>query len=231
MWQDHHILITGAGRRVGRELAEFFWNLGAQITSSYLTTVPNDRAPRERFLPIQADLTRPAETRKMLECAVARFGPLSCLIHSASSFLPNEVGDEFFDWDRVSDIHLRAGFVLAQEFDKHARPGGTLVFIVDTYAERGLEHFGAYCAAKSGLLGLIQFLAKQWAPRLRVNGISPGPILFPDGYTEQQQARILAHVPLGQGSPGDVAHAVAFVITNKYITGQCIRVDGGLNLY
>src|SRR3989338_9009512 len=224
MWQDHHILITGGGRRVGCELVNFFWKLGAQITSSYLTTVPDDGTSRERHLPIQADLTRPEEAKKMVECAVDRFGPLSCLIHSASSFIPNEAGDEFFDWDRVSDIHLRAGFVLAQEFSKHARSGGTLVFIVDTYAERGLEHFSAYCAAKSGLLGMIRFFAKQWAPRLRVNGVSPGPVLFPDGYSQEQRARILAHVPLGQGSASDVAYAVAFVITNKYITGQCIRI-------
>ena len=109
---------------------------------------------------------------------------------------------------------------------------GCIVNIVDIYAKSSLIDFPVYSISKSGLLGLTQSLAKEMAPVIRVNGVSPGVILWPENDMNNQQEEIIKHIPLQKkGSPEDIANAVLFLVRDAhYITGEVIAVDGGKGL-
>ncbi|WP_297375021.1 SDR family oxidoreductase, partial [Acidiferrobacter sp.] len=134
-------------------------------------------------------------------------------------------------WDDLIGTNLRAPFFLGQYAAPHlAAHAGAIVNMIDVHAHRPLKDFPIYSVAKAGLAMLTQALARELAPRVRVNGVAPGAILWPEaGADEAERARALARIPLHRtGSPEDIARAVAFLLLDApYVTGQVLAVDGG----
>jgi pteridine reductase len=168
---------------------------------------------------------------------VSAFGRLDGLVNNASSFYATPVGRIDEDsWNELMDANLKAPLFLSQAAAPYLKKTqGSIVNIVDIHAERPLKDFVVYTVAKAGLAGLTRSLALELGPEVRVNGVSPGAILWPDAghdFSPGEQQRIVAQTPLQRiGSPGDVASAVKYLLLDApFVTGQIIAVDGGRGL-
>lgn len=235
------ILVTGAARRVGAVIARTLHAAGADLVLHFRTSAGEADAlagTLERIRPgsvslVQGDLCDPDTPARLVDATLARHGRLSGLINNASSFFPTPVGAiTAAAWDDLLGTNLRAPLFLSQAATPHLRAAhGCIVNIVDIHAERPLRNYPVYCAAKAGLLGLTRALALELAPEVRVNGVSPGPIEWPedDQFSPQERADIIAHTLLKRvGSPADIASAVRYLVFDApYVSGQIIAVDGG----
>ena len=171
-----------------------------------------------------------------MSAALDAFGRLDLLVNNASSFFPVAVGDiEPSHWEELVGSNLRAPlFISQQAAPELAKREGAIVNVVDIHADRPLKGYPVYSIAKAGLAALTRALALELAPRVRVNGVSPGAIAWPDDgqFDPAERGRILATTPLGRvGSPQDVAQAVHFLATAPYVTGQILAVDGGRSIF
>jgi pteridine reductase len=158
------------------------------------------------------------------------------LVNNASSFYPATVADVTEQqWDELMGSNLKAPFFLAKLLSEIlAKNKGCIVNIVDIHAERGLKGYPVYSIAKAGLVAMTKILAKEFGPTIRVNGVAPGAILWPDkALSEQERQEILQRVALRRnGKPDDIARAVWFLIKDAdYMTGQILTVDGGRTLF
>ena len=240
------ILVTGAARRVGAEIARALHAAGACVAIHYRSSAAEaDRLAAElnaarpdeggeSAATFAADLLAIDALPRLVEAAVARFGRLDALVNNASSFYATKVGAvDTAAWDDLSGSNLKAPLFLAQAAAPHLeRSGGCIVNITDIHAERPLKGYPLYCAAKAGLLGLTRALALELGPRVRVNAVAPGPIEWPQGthdFPSEARTAIIAHTLLKRvGSPADIAQAVKFLIFDApYVTGQVINIDGG----
>jgi len=236
------VIITGAARRVGAEIACTLHAAGARVVlhhrasaaeAAALATALN--AQREKSaLALRHDLRDVAGLGAMIEAVLAHFGRLDGLVNNASSFFPTPVGtiDEAM-WDDLIGSNLKGPLFLSQAAAPHlAKAGGCIVNITDIHAERPLKNYPLYCAAKAGLLGLTRALALELGPAVRVNAVAPGAIAWPENGTDfppgEQQA-IIQHTLLKRvGMPADIARTVKFLVFDApYVTGQVINVDGG----
>src|SRR6185369_6415406 len=161
-------------------------------------------------------LLAPIAPRALVSAAVERFGGLDVLVNNASSFFPIAVGAiEASHWEELIGSNLRAPLFISQEAAPHlARTRGAIVNIVDIHAERPLKGYPVYSIAKAGLAAMTRSLALELAPKVRVNGIAPGAIAWPedDQFPDAERKRIVASTPLGRvGSPDDIAQAVHFL--------------------
>jgi pteridine reductase len=186
---------------------------------------------------VSADLLDAAGLPEMIEIAAATFGRLDALVNNASSFHATPLGSiGAREWDDLIGTNLRAPLLLAQAAAPHLRKArGAIVNIVDIHAERPLRDFAVYTVAKGGLAALTRSLAIELAPEVRVNGVAPGAILWPeDGqhFAPAERKRIEAQTPLGRtGNPADVAGAVKYLLLDApFVTGQILAVDGGRSL-
>jgi len=237
-------LITGGGRRVGAAIARRLHEAGANVLLHYrdseadtakLESELNARRARSASR-VKAELLAPIAPRALVSAARESFGRLDILINNASSFFPVQMGAiEPSHWEELVGSNLRAPLFICQEaapeLENHA---GSIVNIVDIHAERPLKGYPIYSIAKAGLAALTRSLAIELAPRVRVNGVSPGAIAWPeDGqFDPAERERIIATTPLARiGSPEDIAQAVHFLACAPYITGQIIAVDGGRSIY
>jgi pteridine reductase len=236
------ILITGAARRVGAEIARTLHAADASVAIHYrssaaaaeaLATELNAGRP-DSAASFGADLLEVAALPPLVEAVAARFGRLDGLVNNASSFFPTAVGAiDTAAWDDLVGSNLKAPLFLSQAAAPHlAAAGGCIVNITDVHAERPLKGFPVYCAAKGGLLNLTRSLAIELAPRVRVNAVAPGPIEWPEdevSFPPAERAAIVEHTLLKRvGSPADIARTVKFLVFDApYITGQVINVDGG----
>jgi len=161
---------------------------------------------------------------------------LDLLVNNASVFYPTSTENSTIDdWDKIININLRAPFFLATGLSKIlATSQGSIVNIIDIHSDRPLKKFSIYNISKAGMKMLTKTLAKELAPNIRVNGISPGSILWPQDdsqLSEKEKMIIIDRITLKkQGSPNDIAEAVLFLADAKYITGQVINIDGGRSL-
>lgn len=236
-------LITGSGRRIGATIAERLHEAGANVAVHYLkSSAPADglvarlnaRRSQSAFA-IGADLRSAAGIAGLVEQIVTRAGRLDVLVNNASSFYPTKLGSVTeADWSDIVDSNLKAPLFLSQAALPHLRASrGTIVNMIDIHARRPLRHHHVYGAAKAGLAMLTRSLARDLAPEIRVNGVAPGAILWPeDGMTEHVKESIIRKIPLGRaGEPDDIARAVLFLVRDApYITGQIIAVDGGRSI-
>jgi pteridine reductase len=169
---------------------------------------------------------------------IDQLGGVSLLVNNASSFFPTPIGNvSEDDWNALVGSNLKGPFFLSQALaDTLGQNRGSIVNLIDIHGERPLTNYSVYGIAKAGLAMLTKSLARELAPTVRVNGISPGVILWPEsgevGDSEERRRRILERVPLGfQGDPRDIADALLFLADGApYITGQIIAVDGGRSL-
>ncbi len=237
-------LVTGGARRVGAAIARRLHAAGANVMLHYRDSASDAEklaselnALREKSAStVKAELLAPIAPRALVSAAVERFGALDLLVNNASSFFPVAVGAiEASHWEELLGSNLRAPLFISQEAAPQlAKGAGSIVNIVDIHADRPLKGYPVYSVAKAGLAALTRSLALELAPAVRVNGVAPGAIAWPeDGqFPDVERSRILATTPLARmGSPEDIAQAVHFLACAPYVTGQIIAVDGGRSLY
>ena len=171
-----------------------------------------------------------------LDSLVSSIESIDLLVNNASVFYPKSVEDsEMKDWDDVININLKAPFFLSKGLSKTlSKNDGSIINIIDIHSERPLKKHAIYNISKAGLKMLTQTLAKELAPRIRVNGVSPGSILWPQDsaeISEDDKNLMLERIVMQrQGSPQDIADTVLFLANSNYITGQIINIDGGRTL-
>lgn len=244
--QGKVILITGGAKRVGAAICRKLHAQGARLIVHYRSSLDeakalqielNQQRPNSVAL-AQADLLDDDLLPDLVERAAKRFGQLDVLINNASSFFPTPLTECHSEaWCDLVGSNLKAPLFLTQAAAPYLKARrGCIVNIVDIHAERPLKNYVIYNAAKGGLLALTKSLALEMAPEVRVNGVSPGPILWPeDGEWADEAVRhkiIEGTLLKRMGEPDDIARTVQFLIENApYITGQIISVDGGRSIH
>ena len=234
------VLITGGARRVGAAIVRALHGAGANIVIHYrksaneaaeLSDGLNAARPKSVVM-YQADLLDIGQLPTLVEFAVRTFGSLDVLVNNASTFYATKIGEITpAAWDDLMGTNLKVPLFLSQAAAPALRKsGGLIVNIVDIHALRPLRDYTVYCAAKAGLHMLTRSLAKELGPEVRVNGIAPGPVLWPEhGSDPQGRAKIIQRTILQKmGTPEDIARTVLFFATQApFITGQILAVDGG----
>jgi NAD(P)-dependent dehydrogenase (short-subunit alcohol dehydrogenase family) len=234
-------LVTGGAVRLGRAIALELARLGFDIAVHYSAsaaeaeeTAADIQALGRRTCRLQADLGIEADVTRLIADATARLGPVGVLVNNASRFERDEWHDATREsWDAHMEVNLRAPFVLTQAFASALPPDahGAVINLLDQRVWSLTPHFVSYTLSKAALWALTQTMALALAPRIRVNGIGPGPALPSPRQTPAQFARQAASVPLGHGTgPEEVARAVAAILALPAMTGQMIALDGGQHL-
>lgn len=236
-------LITGAARRIGASIARTLHAAGYDLAlhhrnsgADMATLVADLEAERSgSTLVLQAELAQFDRLPELIARTIGRYGRLDALVNNASSFTPTPIGGITpAQWDALFAPNAWAPLFLAQAATPHLRATrGAIVNLVDIYAERPLKDHTVYCMAKAALAMLTLSLAKELGPEIRVNGIAPGAVMWPEsGKPGVEQQALIANTPLQRiGDPQDVAAAALFLIRDaRYTTGQILRVDGGRTL-
>jgi len=236
-------LITGAARRIGAAIATTLHRNGANIALHYRKSSTDAEALAERLNTgrpdsaalFQADLNNTEALPSLVENVVAWHGTLDVLVNNASSFYPTPPGEiTEAHWDDLVGSNLKAPLFLSQAALPALREaGGAIINLIDVHAQRPLRNHAVYGSAKAGLAMLTRSLAKDLAPEVRVNGVSPGAILWPEnGMDDATREAILKQIPLARpGQPEDIAGCVLYLVRDAtYVTGQIIAVDGGRSI-
>lgn len=241
---DKVVLVTGGARRIGAAIVGclhregyriiLHYNESEQAALSLASDLNAERPDSVRLL--QGDLSQTASLDALIQCALMFWGRLDGLVNNASVFTSTPLGSvTVTQWNGMMAANLAAPFFLAQAAAVALRAaGGVIVNIVDVYAERPLPAFPVYSITKAGLAALTRSLAVELAPEIRVNGVSPGAILWPEmDANGAAQSALLARVPMNRcGEPQDIARAVLFLLRDAaYVTGQILAVDGGRNVF
>jgi len=231
------VLITGAAKRIGKEIAYTFFNDGWNVIIHFnksekdaknLTEELNKLRPNSTSS-IQADLNSLDDVILLAEKSLDVFGQINGLINNASTFYATPMGkisDD--DWNALISSNLKAPLFLIQALHKELKENKG--FIVNITDQQTIPDHSIYLAAKSGLHTLTKVLAKELAPEIRVNGVAPGAILEPPNtkWDENKKNEILKSIPLGRmGTENDIAKAVLFLADSLYITGEILNIDGG----
>jgi pteridine reductase len=239
-------LVTGAARRIGSCIANTLHQHGFNLILHYRGSASDARQLAEQLNQkrphsaccLQADLNKLAEVRELAKAALKVWGSIDVLINNASSFYPTAIATATEEqWDELFNSNVKGPYFLTQALlPALQEQQGCVINIVDIHADRPLAGHSIYCMAKASVAMMTKTMARELAPTIRVNGIAPGAILWPEAAAElstQQQQHILERVPLGQaGQPDDIAKTVLFLVDNApYITGQIIAVDGGRSLH
>ena len=233
-------LITGAAHRIGAEIARTLHAQGMNIALHYrnskapaqaLATTLNARRP-DSVITLQADLLNTADLPQLVNAATAPWGRLDALINNASSFFPTPMGEITEEhWADLMGSNLKAPFFLSQAALPHLRRSqGCIVNIVDIHAHNPLKDYPVYSIAKAGLAMLTKTLARELGPQIRVNGVAPGAILWPEqAMSDDTKTAIIDRIALKrQGEPADIARAVLFMIRDAgYVSGHILNLDGG----
>lgn len=237
--------ITGASHRIGAQLTRTFHDAGFNIILHYHRSEAEATALQEKLCKIRPDsvallcldLVNLDDWDSVNKFCVDKWGRVDVLINNASSFFPTPAGKVTKeDWDDLVGTNLRAPFFLCQALAPALKEvAGNIVNIIDIHGERPLKNYPVYSIAKAGLGMMTRSLAKELAPEVRVNGISPGAILWPEKQaevTENTKATIIRQIPLKrQGAPEDIATAALFLARDApYVNGQILAVDGGRSL-
>jgi pteridine reductase len=237
------VLVTGAARRIGAAIARTLHAAGYDLalhcrrSRSELDALIDalERARPRSTLALQAELAEVERLPALIDTAVQRFGRLDGLVNNASAFHPTPLGTiTAAQWDELFAANARAPLFLAQAAAPHLTASrGAIVNLIDVYAERPLAQHTVYGMAKAALAMATRALALELAPAVRVNGIAPGAILWPEaGKPPAEQEALIARTPLQRmGTPEDVAATALWLLRDAaFVTGEIIRVDGGRTL-
>jgi NAD(P)-dependent dehydrogenase (short-subunit alcohol dehydrogenase family) len=234
-------LVTGAAQRIGRAIALTLaadgWAVAVHYRASRAAAdalVTEIARAGGQAVALAADLADEGAVTELVPRAVAALGPLGCLVNNASSFENDTVVTATrASWDEHIEVNLRAPLVLMQGFAAQLpdAASGAIINMLDQRVWSLTPYFVSYTVSKAGLWTLTQTMALALAPRIRVNGIGPGPTLPSPRQSEEQFARQCAAVPLRRGtSPEEIAAAVRFILAAPAMTGQMIALDGGQHL-
>ncbi|HEV7393764.1 MAG TPA: pteridine reductase [Burkholderiales bacterium] len=240
--EDKAVVITGGARRVGAAIARRLHAVGANLVVHYRSSAKEGRELRDELTAaragsvvlVQGDLLKPANLAGLIKDAVKSYGRIDALVNNASSFYPTAMGEITEKaWDDLVGTNLKAPLFLSQAAARELRKShGAIVNIIDIHAEFPMKNYVVYNVAKGGLVALTRSLARELGPDVRVNGVAPGTILWPDDDAwkdEVSRQRIMNQTALKRiGEPEDIAKAVEFLLTAApYVTGQVLAVDGG----
>lgn len=237
------VLITGAARRVGAAIARTLHAAGYDLalhcrnSRGELDALIADfeQVRGSSTLALQAELADVDALPDLVNDTLSRFGRLDGLVNNASTFFPTPLGNvSARQWDDLFASNARAPFFLAQA----AAPAlndraGAIVNLLDIYAERPLPGYSVYCMAKAAQAAMTLALAQEFGPGIRVNGIAPGAVMWPEaGNPQTLRDDIIERTPLKRaGSADEVANAVLWLLRDaRFVTGQILRVDGGRSL-
>ena len=235
------MLVTGAAKRVGRVIALNLAAEGARLIIHYNRSAKDalalQRQIRTKFKTqaetVGADLSQVREVKRLAKEAW-KLGSIDVLVNNASTFYPTPLGKVREEqWNDLFSVNARAPFFLSEALGlkMKQRGRGKIVNIADWAALRPYTQYVPYCASKAALVAVSQGLAKSLAPRVQVNTILPGPVMWPDDLGPEVLRSVLSQTPLQRiGKPEDIAHAVKFLIEGDYMTGSLIHVDGGRSI-
>ena len=236
-------LITGAAKRVGAAIAECLHTHGYSVLIHYNHSSTEARALVDKFNRIrpnsahclQADLNHMDQIPALAIAAQNHWGRLDLLVNNASAFYPTPLSESTqAQWDNLINSNLRAPYFLCSELSHTLSVNeGCIINMIDIHAQRGLPGHPIYSIAKAGLEMMTKSLAKELAPDVRVNGVSPGAILWPEAeLSDDAKQAIVDKTLIGKlGQDSDLAEAVYYLANAKYVTGQILAVDGGKSLY
>ena len=237
------IFITGAAKRIGKEIAlcfsEMGWNIiihynssknDAQVLADEINGTNSDSA-----ITVQGNLDVKEDVEKVINEVRDAFPTIDLLINNASTFYPTPIEDISEEhWDKLVGSNLKGPLFLIKGLrDKLKESKGSIINITDTNLSKGVANYSIYSAAKAGLESITKGLARELAPDIKVNAIAPGAMLEPPDvtWTEEQKNKVISSIPLNRmGSEKDISEAVKFLAKSNYITGQIIKVDGGRSL-
>ncbi len=236
-------LITGAAHRIGAAIARTLHAQGVDLIIHYRRSAAQAEALRDELVAVRGDSVRllPADLHntdsygRLIDSARDFRGRLDLLVNNASSFYPTPLEEATVEqWDDLLGSNLKAPFFLSRAAAPLLRAHhGAIINLIDIHAERPLKGYPIYSVAKAGNAMLVRSLARELGPEIRVNGIAPGAILWPEqGVSEDEQRMILERTALKRpGTPEDIARTLLFLYRDApYVTGQIIAVDGGRTL-
>jgi pteridine reductase len=238
-------VVTGGARRIGRAIALHLHGRGFDIALHYRSSRDSAQALADELCDeragsctlLQADLGDDAQVGSLAEEIIACYGAIDLLVNNASGFAPTPIETCSADaFDAMLNANLRGPYFLVQGLLPALQSGeASIVNLLDVHVERPLRNYNAYCAAKAGLASLTRSLALELAPAVRVNGVAPGAILWPEdeaSFDDELREATLARTPLKRlGDPEDIARAVGYLTCDApFVTGQVIVVDGGRGL-
>ena len=237
------ILITGAAKRIGREMAKAFFDKGWDIVIHFNNSIEDAQSLADQMnaqrsnsaLIIQANLDHAKDIEKLADLALSKNGRIDALINNASTFYPTPVGTfSEANWEALVGSNLKAPLFLIQAFCEDLKKNnGFIINVTDINVDKALINHSIYLAAKSGLQTLTRALAKELAPDIRVNAIAPGAILEPPNveWTSEQKNKIINSVPMARmGTEKDIVDAAIYLSEAEYVTGQILNIDGGKSL-
>jgi pteridine reductase len=236
-------LITGAAKRIGENIAATLHDAGFNITIHYhhshdealaLAKQLNNKRPNSAIT-VAADLGDDVAQQALVTSHMNYWGQLDALINNASRFYPTPVDNATrTQWQDLMGSNIEAPFFLSQKcIAALTKTHGSIINIVDIYSQKPLAQHPIYSISKAAIAMLTKTLATELAPDIRVNGVSPGNILWPadNALDANEQQKMLEKIPLKhQGTPNDISEVVLFLINQPYMTGQLINVDGGKGL-
>lgn len=239
---DKTALITGAAHRIGAATARLLHTQGYRVAVHFHRSAEPAAALAAELNALRADsactvagdLTAPDVAPDVIETVVRAFGRLDLLVNNASIYEPSDI--EIADvarWDALMTTNVRAPYLLSTAAIAALREStGSIVNLTDVYGLRPQPGHVAYCTSKSALIGLTLAMARDLAPDIRVNGVSPGPIIWADGDKAAYREEVLRKTPLRKlGETGDIAGAVAYLAAAPYVTGQILNIDGGRSIF
>ena len=237
------ILITGAAKRIGREMALSFFSKGWDIVIHYNGSKEEAEALADKMnfersnsaMIAQANLDNANEVTQLVEKTLSKNSRIDALINNASTFYPTPIGTFTEEnWNALMGSNLKAPLFLIQSFYKELEKNkGFIINVTDINVDKALVNHSIYLAAKSGLQTLTRSLAKELAPNIRVNAIAPGAILEPPNveWTTEQKNNIINTVPMKRmGTEKDIVDAAIYLSEAEYVTGQILNIDGGKSL-
>ena len=237
------VFITGAAKRIGKEIALSFKELGWNIIIHYNSSEEDalnlskeiNNTNKNSAITIQGNLDVEEDVNRIIKEVLNAFPSVDLLINNASTFYPTPIDDISEEhWKKLVGSNLKGPLFLIQGLKQKLKESkGSIINITDTNLSKGVANYSIYSAAKAGLESITKGLARELAPEIKVNAIAPGAMLEPPDvtWTEEQKSKVIESIPLKRmGSEKDIAEAVKFLAQSQYITGQIIKVDGGRSL-
>jgi NAD(P)-dependent dehydrogenase (short-subunit alcohol dehydrogenase family) len=232
------VLITGCAKRIGREIAIRLASSGYDIAIHYNNSINDAKILYNEIKKFGVDveifgydLSDEKSTEFLINDVYGRFNNLEVLINNASIFIRAKMLDTSIElFNKTVNINLKAPYILSRDFAKIIKKG-VIINILDTKISKNNYNYSVYTLTKKALADLTLMSAKEFAPDIRVNGVCPGLILEPEGKDKSYLDELAKNLPLKRkGEPKDIVNAVEFLITNQYITGEILYVDGGERL-